>query len=97
MIQNPKMSQNLDYLLQIIGAVGAVSGLAGSFSALVVDSLRRRVRSEAANYAAKADFSRISNSVELLQSTIDQHIVTSASNHSEICQRVSRLEGRYDA
>jgi hypothetical protein len=91
------MSQSLDNLIQMLGAVSAVSGIAGSGSALVVDFFRRRVRAKASEYAAQSDFSRIGNAVAMLQSTIDKHVVTSASQHSELCQRVARLEGKHDA
>jgi hypothetical protein len=97
MTQCQKMSQSLDNLVQIVGAVSAFSGLSGSMSALVVDFFRRRVRAKAADYAAQNDFARIGNAVALLQTTIDRHIITSASQHSEVCQRVARLEGKHDA
>lgn len=95
--QSKKMSLSLDTIVQIVGTVSAVSGLAGSGSALVVDFYRRRIRSKAADYAAQNDFARIGHAVELLQTTLENHVVKAASNHSEICQRVSHLEGRYDA
>ena len=91
------MSQSINTLLEIVGAVSAASGLAGSGTALAVDFIRRRVRAKAADYAAKSDFARIGNAVELLQTTLENHSAKSAINHSEISQRVARLEGQYDA
>ena len=92
--QSLEMSQPINVILEIIAAVSAVSSLAGGSTALVVDFFRRRVRAKAADYAAKSDFTRIGNAVELLQSTIEKHSAQSAINHSEICQRVARLEGQ---
>ena len=91
-----KMAQPIDTVIEVIAAVSAVSGIAGSGSALVVDFFRRRVRAKAADYAAQDDFKRIGNAVELLQSTLEKHSAKSAINHSEISQRVARLEGQYD-
>ena len=90
------MTQPIDTIFEIVAAVSAVSGVAGSGSALIVDFFRRRVRAKAADYAAQDDFKRIGNAVELLQSTLDDLSAKSTVNHSEISQRVARLEGQYD-
>ena len=89
------MSQSIDTLIEIIAAVSTASSLAGGGTALIVDFFRRRVRAKAADYAAQNDFKRIENAVELLQTTLESHSAKSASNHSDISQRVARLEGRY--
>jgi hypothetical protein len=86
--------QSLDLMLQTIGAASALSGLVGSGCALVVDFYRRRVRAKASEYAAENAFSQVVSSVSHLQETLEKHIQTSQDNHSELSQRVSRLEGR---
>lgn len=94
--QSLKMSQPIATVLEVIAAISALSSLAGGGSALIVDFFRRRVRAKAADYAAQNDFKRLGNAVELLQSTLEKHSAKSAINHSEISQRVARLEGQYD-
>jgi hypothetical protein len=87
----------LDTLLTIIGIVSTLSTLGGSFVALFIDFYRRRIRSKAADYTVQAQLERFSIAVETLQTTLEGHIKTSDKNHSEVCQRVARLEGKYSA
>ncbi len=95
---NKKMIEiKLDDLVQMASLMATIAGTVGSGSALFVDFTRRRIRAKTAEYAAASDFSRITNAVDLLQNTLESHVDKTAQNHSEICQRVSHLEGRYDA
>jgi hypothetical protein len=87
----------LERLIEMIGLLGMFSSTVGGGTALLVDFYRRRVRSKAAEYAAASDFSRITNAVNLLQSTLERHMDKTTQNHYEVCQRVAHLEGRYDA
>jgi hypothetical protein len=91
---SPIPPQSLENLLNYLSVASVACGAIGSISALGVDFLRRRVRAKAAEYAAENAFSQVVSSVSHLQETLDRHIQTSQDNHSELSQRVSRLEGR---
>lgn len=87
----------LNDLIDLAPLLFTIAGAIGSTSALVVDFMRRRVRSKAAEYAARDDFQRISNGVAILQDTIEKQIAVSNQNHTAILERVAHLEGRFNS
>lgn len=93
--------QIVDNFLTYLSLASATCGVVGSFSALGVDFVRRRVRAKAAEYAASTDFKLLREDLIETHSSLQDFIreyridrEVQQKSYVETCERLARLEAK---